>query len=99
MFRVLGEWVSPIEVEGALIEHPAVLECAVVAYKDEDRLSKPKACVVLKKPEDASDALAAELQQFVRRRITSYKYPRRIEFLEELPKTPTGKIQRYKLRD
>ena len=99
MFRVLGEWVSPIELEGALIEHPAVLECAVVAYKDDDRLLKPKACVVLKKPEDASDALAAELQQFVRRRIASFKYPRRIEFLEELPKTPTGKIQRYKLRD
>ena len=99
MFRVLGEWVSPIEVEAALIEHPAVLECAVVAYKDENRLSKPKACVVLKNAGAASHLLATELQQFVRERIASYKCPRRIEFLEELPKTPTGKIQRYKLRD
>jgi benzoate-CoA ligase len=99
MFRVLGEWVSPIEVEAALVEHPAVLECAVVAYKDENRLSKPKACVVLKDASMAGDRMAAELQQFVRRQIASYKYPRRIEFLDELPKTPTGKIQRYKLRD
>jgi benzoate-CoA ligase len=99
MFRVLGEWVSPIEVEAALIEHPAVLECAVVAYKDENKLSKPKACVVLKNGGDATDELAAELQQFVRQRIASYKYPRRIEFFDELPKTPTGKLQRYKLRD
>jgi len=99
MFRVLGEWVSPIEVEAALIEHPAVLECAVVAYKDENRLSKPKACVVLKDAAAAGDEMASELQQFVRQRIASYKYPRRIEFLDELPKTPTGKIQRYKLRD
>lgn len=99
MFRVLGEWVSPIEIEAALIEHPAVLECAVVAYKDVDRLAKPKACVVLKHAADAADSLAAELQQFVRARIASYKCPRRVDFLEELPKTPTGKIQRYKLRD
>jgi benzoate-CoA ligase family protein len=99
MFRVLGEWVSPIEVEAALIEHPAVLECAVVAYKDENQLSKPKACVVLKDQNGAGDEMAAELQQFVRQRIASYKYPRRIEFHAELPKTPTGKIQRYKLRD
>jgi len=98
MFRVLGEWVSPIEIEAALIEHPAVLECAVVAYKDENQLSKPKACVVLKDAAGATEALAAELQSFVRARIASYKCPRRIEFLEELPKTPTGKIQRYKLR-
>src|SRR5262249_30701818 len=89
MFRVLGEWVSPIEVEAALIEHPAVLECAVVAYQDENQLSKPKACVVLKDVGHATDQLAAELQQFVRQRIASYKYPRRIEFFEELPKTPT----------
>lgn len=99
MFRVLGEWVSPIEIESALIEHPAVLECAVVAYKDENRLAKPKACIVLKNAAEATDALAAELQQFVRQRISSYKCPRRVDFLEELPKTPTGKIQRYKLRD
>ena len=98
MFRVLGEWVSPIEIEAALIGHAAVLECAVVAYKDEDGLSKPKACVVLKEPEGAGEALAEELRQFVRERIAGYKCPRRVEFLDELPKTPTGKIQRYKLR-
>jgi benzoate-CoA ligase len=99
MFRVLGEWVSPIEVEAALIEHPAVLECAVVAYKDENELSKPKACVVLKDTAQATDEMAVELQQYVRQRIAAYKYPRRIQFFDELPKTPTGKIQRYKLRD
>jgi benzoate-CoA ligase len=98
MFRVLGEWVSPIEVESTLISHPAVLECAVVSYLDENRLCKPKACVVLKDVSGASEELAAELQQFVRERIAGYKYPRRIEFLAELPKTPTGKIRRYLLR-
>jgi len=98
MFRVLGEWVSPIEVESALIEHPAVLECAVVAYLDEDRLSKPKACVVLKNQNEATDEMAAALQAHVRARISSYKCPRKIEFPEELPKTATGKIQRFKLR-
>jgi len=98
MFRVLGEWVSPIEVEAALIAHPAVLECAVVAHKDENQLCTPKAWVVLKDSARATDQLAAELRQFARQRIAPYKYPRQIEFLRELPKTPTGKIQRYKLR-
>ena len=99
MFRVSGEWVSPVEVEAALIEHPAVLECAVVAYKDENQLVKPKACVVLKDAGGQGDELARELQQFVRARLAGYKYPRRIQFMAELPKTPTGKIQRYKLRE
>ncbi len=99
IFRVSGEWVSPAEVEGALAEHPAVLESAVVSYQDENRLLKPKACVVLKPGRPAGPDLARELQDFVKQRIAPYKYPRRIEFLDELPKTATGKIQRYKLRE
>ncbi len=99
MFRVSGEWLSPAEVEAALIEHPAVLESAVVAYQDDAGLLKPQAFVVLKKGWPGRDDLAKELQAFVKQRIAPYKYPRRISFLAELPKTATGKIQRYKLRD
>lgn len=98
MFRVSGEWVSPIEVESALIEHPAVLEAAVVARPGEDRLPVPCAFVALKRPDGASEALAEELRRFVRERLAGYKQPRQIEFLDELPKTATGKVQRYKLR-
>lgn len=98
MFRVSGEWVSPIEIEGALIEHPAVLEAAVVARPDENQLPVVCAFVILKQPEHSGDVLAGELRDFVRRRLAGYKRPRRIEFLEELPKTATGKVQRYKLR-
>ena len=98
MFRVSGEWVSPIEVESALIEHAAVLEAAVVARADENGLTKPCAFVALKRPEDASEAMAAALREFVRERLASYKCPRRMEFVAELPKTATGKVQRYKLR-
>jgi benzoate-CoA ligase family protein len=98
MFRVSGEWVSPIEVEAALIGHAAVLESAVVAHRDDDGLLEPRAFVTLKQPERACDAMANELRQFARERLAGYKCPRRIEFLEELPKTPTGKVQRYKLR-
>lgn len=99
MFRVSGEWVSPVEVEAALVEHPAVLESAVVRYTDEHGLTKPKAYVVLKPGGTPDASLIAELQDFVKRRIAPYKYPRRIEFLAELPKTATGKIQRFKLRE
>lgn len=98
MFRVSGEWVSPIEVEGALIAHAAVLEAAVVARLDEDGLPITCAFVTLKRPGDAPEGLAAELREFVRGRLSGYKRPRRIEFLPELPKTATGKVQRYKLR-
>jgi benzoate-CoA ligase family protein len=98
MFRVSGEWVSPIEVEAALIGHAAVLESAVVAHMDEDGLLKPRAFVTLKQPERACEGLADELRQFARQRLAGYKCPRRIEFVEELPKTATGKVQRYKLR-
>jgi benzoate-CoA ligase len=98
MLKVGGIWVSPIEVEATLIKHAAVLEAAVVGQEDEERLVKPKAFVVLKDPTGASDALADELRAFVKERIAPYKYPRWIEFVTELPKTATGKIQRFKLR-
>ncbi|NOZ85551.1 MAG: benzoate-CoA ligase family protein [Deltaproteobacteria bacterium] len=98
MLKVGGIWVSPVEVERALTEHEAVLECAVVGRRNESGLIKPKAFVVLKDPKKAGDELSEELKAFVRDKLAKYKYPRWIEFLEELPKSPTGKIQRYKLR-
>ena len=98
MLKVGGIWVSPFEVEGALIEHDAVLEVAVVGEKDGRDLVKPKAFVVLKEPGRASAALAEELQEFVKQRLAPYKYPRWIEFMRELPKTATGKIKRFQLR-
>jgi benzoate-CoA ligase family protein len=98
MLKVGGQWVSPVEVENTLIEHPAVLEAAVVAVFDETKLVKPKAFVVLQSGQNPSDALAEELRNFVKGRIAPFKYPRYIEFVEELPKTATGKIQRFRLR-
>jgi len=99
MMKVSGQWVSPAEVEAALMEHPAVLECGVVGVKDQDELLKPKAFVLLKTGHHGTDALGDELRAFVKGRITPYKYPRWIEFVDELPKTATGKIQRFKLRE
>ncbi len=98
MLKVGGIWVSPAEVEAAIITHPAVLEAAVVGWEDEERLVKPKAFVVLREPETGSGALASEIQEHVRQRLAHYKYPRQIEFIAELPKTATGKIQRFRLR-
>ncbi|HZC31521.1 MAG TPA: benzoate-CoA ligase family protein [Gaiellaceae bacterium] len=98
MLKVSGLWVSPVEVEACLIEHPAVLESGVVGRADGDSLVKPCAFVVLKEGREPSADLAAELQAFVRGRLAPYKYPRWIEFTAELPKTSTGKIQRYRLR-
>jgi benzoate-CoA ligase len=98
MLKVGGRWVSPVEVEGTLIKHPAVLEAAVVGKEDEDRLVKAKAFVLLKDPAAATPALAEELKAFVRERIAPYKSPRWVEFVDDLPKTATGKIQRFKLR-
>ncbi len=97
MFKVSGIWVSPFEVEQALIAHPDVLEAAVVAAKDDDGLLKPKAFIVLKHEADRA-ALAAELKELVKEKVGKWKYPRWIEFTDELPKTATGKIQRFKLR-
>ena len=98
MFRVSGQWVSPAEVENALMGHASVLEAAVVAYQEESELHTPKAFVVLRSGMEATPGLAYELQEFVKQRITPYKYPRRIEFLAELPKSAAGKLLRYKLR-
>jgi benzoate-CoA ligase len=98
MLKVSGIYVSPAEVEAALVSHEAVLEAAVVGAEDENRLVKPKAYVVLKQGNAGSDALKGVLQQHVKDKLAPYKYPRWIEFLNELPKTATGKIQRFKLR-
>jgi benzoate-CoA ligase len=98
MLKVGGIYVSPFEVEAALVSHAAVLEAAVVAHADESDLVKPKALVVLKDFEDASEALADELRAHVKAMLAPYKYPRWVEFVRELPKTATGKIQRFKLR-
>jgi 4-hydroxybenzoate-CoA ligase len=97
MFKVSGQWVSPFEVESALVSHPAVLEAAVVAAEDEEGLTKPKAFIVLK-DQTSSEALDAALKDHVKDRIGAWKYPRWIEIVESLPKTATGKIQRFKLR-
>jgi benzoate-CoA ligase len=98
MLKVSGIYVSPVEVEAALVTHDAVLEAAVVGAPDEQQLVKPKAFVVLKQGRSADDGLKRELQNHVKDKLAPYKYPRWIEFLSELPKTATGKIQRFKLR-
>lgn len=99
LFKVNGLWLSPAEVESALIAHPAVLEAAVIAREDEAGLTKPAAYVVTK-PEVTPDAqLAGDLQAWVGQRIGGYKRPRWVEFLGEMPKTATGKLQRFKLRE
>ncbi len=98
MLKVSGIWVSPFEVESALASHAAVLEAAVVGQADDNGLIKPKAFVVLRSDISQSTELAAALQQHVKGQLAPYKYPRWIEFVAELPKTATGKIQRFKLR-
>jgi 4-hydroxybenzoate-CoA ligase len=98
MLKAGGIWVSPIEIESVLIDHEAVQECAVIGRDDGDGLSKPFAYVVLRSQVSGSPELAAALQQFVRERLADYKRPRGVEFVAELPKTATGKLQRFKLR-
>jgi acyl-coenzyme A synthetase/AMP-(fatty) acid ligase len=98
MLKVGGLWVSPVEVENALASHPSVLECGVVGRADRDNLIKPVAFVVLAPGVTGTAELAGELQQFVKDRLAEYKRPRWVEFVAELPKTATGKIQRFKLR-
>lgn len=98
MLKVGGIWVAPFEVESALAAHPMVQEAAVVGARDENNLIKPKAFCVLRDPTRASPDLASELIAFVESRIAPYKRPRWIEFVEELPKTASGKTQRFKLR-
>jgi len=99
MLKVGGLWVSPVEVENALVAHVSVLECGVVGREDHDGLVKPMAFVVLRPGVAGTADLALELQQFVRERLADYKRPRWVEFLPELPKTATGKIQRFRLRE
>ncbi|HMQ31932.1 MAG TPA: benzoate-CoA ligase family protein [Chloroflexaceae bacterium] len=98
MLKVGGIWVAPMEVESALMRHPAVLECAVVGVSDRAELVKPKAYVALRPGHEPSDALAEELISFCRQELAEYKRPRWVVFMAELPKTATGKIQRFKLR-
>jgi len=97
MFKVSGIWLSPFEVESAIVDHPRVLEAAVVAQRDADGLEKPKAYVVMQSGE-ADQALVDELKAHVKQKIGLWKYPRWIEAVTDLPKTATGKIQRFKLR-
>ncbi len=98
MLKVGGFWVSPVEVESALTSHEVVLEAAVVGYEDEQGLVKPKAFVVLKAGHEGSASLEEQLKAFVKNRLAPYKYPRWIEFVPKLPRTTTGKLQRYRLR-
>ncbi len=98
MFKVSGQYVSPFEVESTLMQHSAVLEAAVIAVQDENELTRAKAYVVLKAGQAQSAALMNELQAFVKSKLAPHKYPRLLEFINELPKTATGKIQRFKLR-
>ncbi|MGB8474367.1 MAG: benzoate-CoA ligase family protein [Candidatus Acidiferrum sp.] len=99
LFKVNGLWLSPAEVESALIGHPAVREAAVVAREDKDGLTKPAAFVVLNEAFTPSEQLTHELQELVGQKVGGYKRPRWIEFLKEIPKTATGKFQRFKLRE
>ena len=99
MLKVGGIWVSPVEIENTLVEHPAVQEAGVIGRQDADSLEKPMAYVVLASGHAQSPELARELQDFVRSKIAEYKRPRWIDFVEALPKTATGKTQRFKLRE
>jgi acyl-coenzyme A synthetase/AMP-(fatty) acid ligase len=98
MLKVGGIWCSPFEIEAKLVEHPLVLEAAVVGRAGDDELIKPEAFVVLKQAGDAGDALAAELLEHCKTGLAPYKYPRWFNFVDDLPKTATGKIQRFRLR-
>ncbi len=98
MLKVGGIWVSPFEVEGALMAHPEIVEAAVVGRADESQLVKPEAWIVLKDPNRASEKLADAIREHCKSVLAPYKYPRWIHFVDVLPKTATGKIQRFKLR-
>jgi acyl-coenzyme A synthetase/AMP-(fatty) acid ligase len=98
MLKVGGIWCSPIEIESTLVSHPQVLEVAVVGSPDASGLVKPEAYVVLRDGVAGSDALASELILHCKSRLAPYKFPRVIHFVTDLPKTATGKIQRFRLR-
>ncbi|MBU8908209.1 benzoate-CoA ligase family protein [Desertibacillus haloalkaliphilus] len=99
MLKVGGIWVSPVEIENCLIKNDKVLEVAVIGVKNDNNLEQPKALIVLKEGIAPTDELKAELKAYVKEHLAPYKYPRIIEFISDLPKTPTGKIQRFKLRN
>jgi benzoate-CoA ligase family protein len=99
MLKCSGVWVSPVEIESVLIEHEAVLEAAVIGREDSDELLKPAACIVLRKGVENTPQMARELQEFVISRLPVFKRPRWVEFFPELPKTATGKLQRFRLRE
>ncbi|HHT46571.1 MAG TPA: AMP-binding protein, partial [Firmicutes bacterium] len=99
MIKAGGIWVSPLEVENCLNRHPSVRECAVIGFPDDKGLFKPKAYVVLKDGYEDSEELKEELKKWALDRLAKYKYPRWIEFVSGLPKSATGKIQRFKLRE
>jgi benzoate-CoA ligase len=96
MLKVSGIYLSPFEVESTLVQHPAILEAAVIGKVDEEGLTKTKAFIVLKAGQSLTEE---EVKAFVKERLAAYKYPRYIQFVTELPKTATGKIQRFRLRD
>jgi len=96
MLKVSGVYVSPFEVEATIVQHPAVLETAVIGVIDGEGLTKTKAFVVLRPGQNVTDE---DIKAFVKERLAPYKYPRQIEFVADLPKTATGKIQRFKLRE
>jgi benzoate-CoA ligase len=98
LFKVGGKWVAPTEVEQTLLAHPAVWECAVVGQEDTDGLTVPVAYVVTNVGHEPTHELGRELMEFVKREIAPYKYPRRVEFIAELPKNPQGKVLRWRLR-
>lgn len=98
MLKVGGIWCSPVEIENRLVEHTEVLEAAVVGRTDDDQLIKPEAFVVLNNQADGDDKLAQDLLAHCQEGLARYKYPRWFNFVDDLPKTATGKIQRYKLR-
>jgi acetyl-CoA synthetase len=99
LVKVSGQWVHPLEVERALAEHPAVRECAVLAVHDENRLTTLKAWVALRPGQTAGAETTHTLQEFVKRALVPFKYPRLVEYLDELPKTGTDKIDRQRLRE
>jgi acetyl-CoA synthetase len=98
LVKVSGQWVYPVEVERCLADHPAIHECAVLAIEDTNRLMTLKAFVVLRPGKRAGAAMTRDLQEFVKRRLLPYKYPRHVEYFESLPKTGTDKIDRQRLR-
>ena len=98
MIKVSGQYVSPVEVENVLIQHETVLEAAVIGVEDSQGLVKTSAYVVLRSGMTADDAAQKTLQEYVKSQLAPFKYPRTIHFVDDLPKTATGKIQRFRLR-